>query len=123
MRAEYRAAASGDPELVLASDPKTAGNGNSPSALLQQLRARRSDLEQEQTQLRIEHGPNFPRVVEIRSQMQDLDQQIKAEDAKLLERFRSAWKTAADREQLVRKSLSDATGAGMRLNEAASSMR
>ncbi len=86
---------------------------------MQQLRAHRSDLEQEQTQLRIEHGPNFPRVVEIRNQIQDLDQQIKAEDVKLLERFRGAWKTAEDREQLVRKSLSDATGAGLRLNEAA----
>ena len=119
LETEYRAAASGDPELVLASDPKLQASGNSPSALLQQLRAHRSDLEQEQTQLRIEHGPNFPRVVEIRNQIQDLDQQIKTEDVKLLERFRSAWKTAEDREQLVRKSLSDATGAGLRLNEAA----
>ncbi len=119
LEAEYRAAASGDPELVLAYDPKLQASGNSASALLQQLRAHRSDLEQEQTQLRIEHGPNFPRVVEIRNQIQDLDQQIKAEDAKLVEQFRSAWKTAEDREQLVRKSLSDATGAGQRLNEAA----
>ena len=64
--------------------------GSFATALLQQLRTRRSDLEQEQAQLRIEHGPNFPRVVEIRSQLQDLDQQIKAEDAKLVERFHSA---------------------------------
>ena len=117
--AEYRAAASGDPELVLASDPRLQASGNFASPLLQQLRARRSDLEQEQAQLRIEHGPNFPRVVEIRSQMQDLDAQIKAEDAELIKRFRGAWKTAADREQLLRKSLSDATGAGLKVNEAA----
>jgi polysaccharide export outer membrane protein len=117
--AEYRAAASGDPELVLASDPKLQATGDFASALLQQVRARRSDLEQEQAQLRIEHGPNFPRVVEIRIQLQDLDAQIKAEDAKLVERFRSAWKTAADREQLLRKSLSAATGAGLKVNEAA----
>jgi polysaccharide export outer membrane protein len=50
--------------------------------------------------------------------MQDLDAQIKTEDIKLVERFRSAWKTAADREQLVRKSLSAATGAGLEVNEA-----
>ncbi len=115
--AEYRAAISGDPELVLASDPKLQGTAGF-ALLLQQLHARRSDLEQEQAQLRIEHGPNFPRVVEIRSQMQDLDAQIKTEDIKLVERFRSAWKTAADREQLVRKSLSAATGAGLEVNEA-----
>ena len=78
-----------------------------------------SELEQEQAQLNIEHGPNFPRVVEIRGQLQDLDRQKKAEDAKLVERFRSAWQTAADREQLVRKNLEEATGEGMKANEAA----
>lgn len=119
MEAEYHAAASGGPEMVLASDPKLQSVGGFATALLVQLRARRSDLEQEQAQLRIEHGPNFPRAVEIRTQIQDIDQQIKAEDSMLVGRFRSAWKTAADREQLLRKHLADATGAGMKLNEAA----
>jgi polysaccharide export outer membrane protein len=117
--AQYRAAASGDPELVLTSDPKLQATGSFASALLQQLHARRSDLEQEQAQLRVEHGPNFPRVIEIRSQLQDLDAQLKAEDMKLVERFRSAWKAAADREELVRNSLNAATGAGLKANEAA----
>ena len=85
--AEYRAAASGDPELVLASDPKLQATGSFASALLQQLHARRSDLEQEQAQLRVEHGPNFPRVIEIRSQLQDLDAQVKAEDRSWLSVF------------------------------------
>jgi hypothetical protein len=44
--------------------------------------ARRSELEQEQAQLSAEHGPNFPRVVEIRGQLQDLDRQKQAEDAR-----------------------------------------
>jgi polysaccharide biosynthesis/export protein len=118
LEAEYRAAASADPEMVLALDPRAQAGGGFALALLQQLHAKRSDLEQEQTQLRIEHGPNFPRVVEIRSQMLDLDAQIKLEDAKLVARFRSALKTAGDREQLLRKQLSGATGAGMKLNEA-----
>ncbi len=117
--AEYRAAASGDPELVLASDPKLQATGSFASALLQELHTRRSDLEQEQAQLRVEHGPNFPRVIEIRSQLQDLDTQKKAEDGKLVERFRSAWKAAADREELVRASLIAATSAGLKVNEAA----
>lgn len=103
--AQYRAAQQGDPELVIASDPRLqAESGNFATALLQQIHARKSDLEQEQAQLSIEHGSNFPRVVEIRGLLQNLDQQKKAEDAKLVERFRNAWQTAADREQLVRKS-------------------
>ena len=118
--AQYRAASEGDPELVIASDSRLqAESGNFATALLQQIHTRRSELEQEQAQLNIEHGPNFPRAVEIRRLIQDLDQQKQAEDAKLVERFRSAWKTAADREQLVRKNLDELTAQGMKANEAA----
>jgi polysaccharide export outer membrane protein len=118
--AQYRAAQQGDPELVIASDTRLqAESGNFATALLQQIHARSSELEQEQAQLSIEHGPNYPRVVEIRGLLKDLDQQKKAEDAKLVERFRSAWQTAADREQLVRKSLDVLTVEGMKANEAA----
>jgi polysaccharide export outer membrane protein len=118
--AQYRAASQGDPELVIASDPRLqAESGNFATALLQQIHAQHSQLEQEQAQLNIEHGPNFPRVVEVRRQLQDLDRQKQAEDAKLVERFRGAWQTAVDREQLVRKNLEEATGEGMKANEAA----
>ena len=118
--AQYHAALQGDPELVIASDPRLqAESGNFATALLQQIHARHSELEQEQAQLNIEHGPNFPRAVEIRGLLQNLDQQKKAEDTKLVERFRSAWHTAADREQLVRKNLEELTTEGMKANEAA----
>jgi len=118
--AEYRAASQGDPETVIASDPHLqADNANFATALLEQIHARRSDLEQEQAQLSAEHGPGFPRVVEINRQLQDLDRQKKAEDAKLVERFHTNWQTALDREQLVRDSLAQATDQGMKLNEAA----
>lgn len=118
--AEYRAASKGDPELVIAADPRLQAEGrNFATAVLQQIHARRSDLEQEQAQLSAEHGLSFPRVVEITRQLQDLDKQKQSEDAKLVDRFRSNWQTALDREQLVRKSLEQVTGEGMKLNEAA----
>lgn len=118
--AQYRAASKGDPEMVMASDPHLqAESGDFATALLQHIHARRSELEQEQAQLTIEHGLNFPRVVEVRRLLQDLDRQKQAEDAKLLERFRSAWQTAADREKLVRKNLDELTGEGMKANAAA----
>ena len=117
--AEYRAAQQGDPELVIASDPHLqAESGNFATALLQQIHARRSELEQEQAQLSIEHGPNYPRAVEIRGLLQNLDEQKKVEDAKLVERFRSAWQTASDRERLVRGNLEELTAEGMKANEA-----
>lgn len=118
--AEFHAASQGDPELVIASDPRLQSvNGGFPVAVLQQIHARRSDLEQERAQLSAEHGPNFPRVVEIGRQLQNLDAQKKAEDARLIERFRSVWQTAAARELLVRKNLDQATAAGLKFNNAA----
>jgi polysaccharide export outer membrane protein len=51
--------------------------------------------------------------------MQDLDRQKQAEDAKLVARFRGAWQTAANREQLLRKNLDLLTAEGMKANEAA----
>ena len=117
--AEFRAASQGDPELVLAQDVRMQGDsGNLSTAALRQIHARRSELEQEQAQLSLEHGPNFARVVEIRQLLQDLDRQTKTEDSKLKERFRSAWQTALDREQMVRKSLSERTGEGLEMNDA-----
>lgn len=118
--AEYRAAEKGNPELVLASDPGIEGQTAALSGgLLQQLHARHSDLEQESSQLRLEHGPNFPRAVEIRTEIGELDRQITQEDAKLLERFRDAWQTAGEREGMVRQSLEATTQEGIKLNEAA----
>ncbi len=118
--AEFRAARDGNPELVMTSSPDLKGEGQAGSALLEQIRAKRSDLEQEKAQLSAEHGPNFPRVVEIDREIGDLDRQKGAEDAKLLERFRSNWLTALNREQMVRASLEQATGEGLKQNQAAS---
>jgi polysaccharide export outer membrane protein len=116
--AEYKQALKGDPEAVVAGDPRLqTGTYNYSTGLLQQLRGRRSDLEQEQAQLSIEHGPNFPREVEIRKQLDDVSQQMQTERGKLLERFKEAWTTAETREQLVRGSLAQAMHEGMKLNE------
>jgi polysaccharide export outer membrane protein len=118
--AQDRSASQGDPELVIAADPRLqAEYGNFATALLQQIHTRASELELEQAQLSTEHGPNFPRVVEIRSQLKDLNAQKKVEDGKLRERFHSALQTATDREQMVKKSLDERTAEAMKRNEAA----
>jgi polysaccharide export outer membrane protein len=118
--AQYRSASEGDPELVIAADPRLqAEYGNFATALLEQIHTKASELEQEQAQLSAEHGPNFPRVVEIRRQLENLGAQRKAEDAKMVERFKSAWQTAQDREQMVKKSLDERTAEGLKLNDAA----
>jgi len=118
--AEFRSASQGDPEVVIASDPRLqAEYGNFATALLEQIHARQSELELEQARLSTEHGQNFPRTVEIRRQLQELDAQKQAEDAKLVDRFHSALQTATDREQMVSRNLQERTAEGMKLNQAA----
>ena len=119
--AAYHAATQGDPELVVASSARSqnSSTGDFSVAVLQQIRGHRSDLEQERAQLSSEHGTNYPRVIEIGHQLQDLAAQQKTEDARLVESFRNAWKTASAREQSVRESLRQVTGEGMKLNRAA----
>lgn len=73
--AEFRAASEGDPEMVLTADPRLASNSSFAAAAFEQLQARRSALEQERAQLSAEHGQNFPRVVEIGKQLEDLERQ------------------------------------------------
>lgn len=121
--AEYRAAAKGDPEAVLAFDPRKRGDGEDLASTFRLIHTRHSDLEQELAQLTIERGPNFPRVVEIRQQLKDLDRQLEADDAKLLGQFKSAWTGAEEHEALVRKSLAELTGEGLRVNEAATAFQ
>lgn len=118
--AEYHAAMEGDPELVLASDARLQNElGGLSVAAFRQLHTQRSALEQEQAQLAPEHGANFPRSIEIREQIQDLDRQLQAEDAKLRERFKSAWQTAADQENLLRRNLEERTAEGQEATAAA----
>jgi polysaccharide export outer membrane protein len=117
--AAYRAASDGDPE-VIAETRRGAGDGigNLETALLGQIRTQRSGLEEEQAQLSTEHGPNFPRVVEIRKVLDDLEKQRQAEDAKLVEHFRKTWQMAQERENEVRKSRDSVTAQDLKMNEA-----
>jgi polysaccharide biosynthesis/export protein len=117
--AEYRAAAQGDPEVVLAFDARMTAGAADISNAFRLLHARRSDLQQELAQLSIERGPNFPRVLEARQQLEDVDRQLASEKARLQEQFRSAWAAARDHERLVRQALRQRTGEGQNASEAA----
>jgi polysaccharide export outer membrane protein len=118
--AAYRAASEGDPEVVAESRRGAAEETNNlETSLLGQIRTQRSGLEEEQAQLSAEHGPNFPRVVEIRKELDDLDKQRQTADGKLVEHFRNTWQMAQQRENDMRKSLEAVTAQDLKMNEAA----
>jgi len=119
--AEFRAATQGDPEAVVTSSAHLdAEQGRVESGLLQQIHLRQSELDQEQARLSIQHGPNFPRVIEVRQELADLDRQKTGEDAKLIDRFRTSWQTAVNREESLLKTLDQRTREGLQFSTASS---
>jgi polysaccharide export outer membrane protein len=121
--ANFQAASTEDPESVIAADPRLqGGQGGLVTSVLEQIHTRQSQLDQERAQLSAEHGPNFPRVVEIDKQIEDLARQKQSQDVLLVDRFRGNLQAARDREALARKSLTAATEAGMRENRASTEL-
>jgi len=114
--AEFKAAMSGDPEETTATELKIGNAGSSERALLQQLHVRKSELQLERAKLETEHGPNYPRLAEIRKEVESADAQIKGANSRLVDCFRRAWKTSILREKLVRKELDGAAKAGIKLS-------
>jgi len=116
--AEYKTASTRGAEGVLVSSSRSGLSRLAEAGLVQQLQTRRSDLEQERARLEVEHGANFPRVLEIRRQMQDLNKQIGEADEEMVVQTQIAWKTSVDRERLVQRSLEKAMAEGLRLSGA-----
>ncbi len=115
----YREAQQGNPELVLAANPELQAElGPGGATMVQQLRVHVSEVGVELAQLRAEHGPNYPRVVELERAQVDLEQQIKVEDGNLLEAFERTWKAAAVREKLLQAELDARMAEGLRQNDA-----
>lgn len=117
--AEYRAAQQGNPEQVLAGGPNLQNENSSLSvAALRQIHSRHSDLEQELAQLSTEHGPNYPRSVEIRHQLADLDRQLATRVTELRGDFMTAWETSLAREQQLRRAFDAEVGQVLLTNPA-----
>ena len=115
----YREAQKGSPEEVLAANPELQSEmGPGGATLAQKLRAQLSEVDVEMVQLRAEHGPNYPRVVELVRTDEDINRQIAAEDANLLQAFERTYKSAVDREALSRKELEVRRAAGLAQNDA-----
>ena len=116
----YRQAQLGDPEQVLAANPELqAEMGPGGSTLAQQLRTHLSEIAVELAELKAEHGPNYPRVVELVRAQGDLEAQVKAEDANLVESFERTWRAAAERERLLQQQMQARMADGLRENDAA----
>lgn len=69
--------------------------------LLQKLQEKRADLNNQYTEASVQYGPNYPKVVRLKSQLAEADAQIKNERGRALERIRNDYLAAVGREKLV----------------------
>lgn len=115
----YLQAKQGDPEQVLAANPELeAEMGPGGAVLARQLRTRLSEVDVELAQLKVEHGANYPRVVELTRAAEEIGLQIKDEDSNLVEAFERTWKAAQAREEMLRKEMDARMAEGLRQNDA-----
>lgn len=90
--ANYKLAEAGNPELM----------GLSPSEMLAHLRERESNLKQEYAQLKTQFGTAYPKVLEVKNQLDEVQSDIAAEGGRMASQIKNEYLAAQQREDLVR---------------------
>jgi polysaccharide biosynthesis transport protein len=91
-QANYQLAATGDPELM----------ARSPSEMLAHLRERESSLKQQYALLKTQFGAGYPKVVEIKNQLDQVQGDIDAEVRRMGTQIKNEYLAAQQRENMVR---------------------
>jgi succinoglycan biosynthesis transport protein ExoP len=89
--ANYELAATGNPELM----------ARSPSEMLGHLRERESSLKQEYVQLKTQFGAGYPKVVEVKNQLDEVQSDINAEVKRMATQIKNEYLAAQQRENMV----------------------
>ncbi|HEX3538474.1 MAG TPA: polysaccharide biosynthesis tyrosine autokinase [Stellaceae bacterium] len=79
------------------------------SPVIGQLRAQQADVSRREAELATHFGERYPDLVNVRSQMKDINKAIDGEVARILANMRNAYEVAQQREQSVEKSLGTLT--------------
>jgi succinoglycan biosynthesis transport protein ExoP len=106
----YRLASSGDPDLLSNLDP------TSPVV---KLRSQEEDLHRELAQVSVHFQPAYPKVAEIREQLDAVDADLKTEITRLAAKYQKDYLAAVGRERLLRASLERQKTEENQLNESA----
>jgi capsular exopolysaccharide synthesis family protein len=94
----YRLARSGQPELI-------ARVGPDPDNLISKLRAQEADLENQIAQSSFQLGPAHPKMGELSKQLAQARDSVKAEVRRIAEHITYEYKSAVERESMLRNAL------------------
>jgi polysaccharide biosynthesis transport protein len=111
----YRLVQSGDPDTAAAAATSAGGN----SGLMEKMREQEADLKIQVAQLSTQFGTSYPRVVQLNTQMKEVDAQLQAEMTKVVSRVRSGYLSALQHETMLRQALENQKQEANKLNESA----
>lgn len=94
--AQYRVAAAGNPELIAAVVPES---------VIQTLRKQQAELRVQYAELTAKYDDNYPRVVQLRSQLKDIQTSIDQEIRNIRQRILQEYMAARSSEQMLQAAL------------------
>jgi polysaccharide biosynthesis transport protein len=114
----YRLVQSGDPDTAAAA-ATSAGSGTASSALMERMREQQADLKIQIAQLSTQFGNSYPKVVQLNTQLKEVDAQLQTEMTKVVSRVRSGYLAALQHESMLRQALDNQKQEANKLNESA----
>lgn len=107
--ASYRMAAS-NPDMLTRAEPY---------GVITKLQQDRGTLLTRYAELKTTFGPSYPKVIELKNQLDDIDRQIEAETKSIERRLKSDYLAAAQREKMLDSALENQKREANQLNESA----
>jgi len=115
----YRLVQSGDPDTAAAAATSAGSGANNSSALMEKMREQQADLKIQIAQLSTQFGNSFPKVVQLNTQLQEVNAQLQTEMTKVVSRVRSGYLAALQHETMLRQALDLQKQEANKLNESA----
>jgi succinoglycan biosynthesis transport protein ExoP len=117
--AVYRQTQSSDPEVVAAAIVSDSPTGGSGGALLDKLREQQATLSLQVAELSTQFGPSYPKVVQLNSQLKEVDRQLQSETNKAVDHLKGRYMGALQREGMLREAFDKQKQEANKLNESA----
>src|SRR5262249_32358802 len=123
-QAVWQLAKTGDPELIsgmAGSSLVGAGSAVTPNslALLQNLRSQQADLKVQYAQATKKYGAAYPKLIQMKNQMTDLENTIQEELEKIRARAENDYVAAEQAESMLRSSFDQQKNEANKLNDSA----
>ncbi len=114
----YRLVQSSDPDTAAAAAVSAGGSGGS-SGLMEKMREQQADLKIQIAQLSTQFGNAYPKVVQLNTQLKEVNAQLQTEMTKVVSRVRSGYLASLQHETMLRRALDNQKQEANRLNESA----